>query len=184
MDDWLPACGRSRRIKADKESGGTMNRVGRLTTVLKFVIAAKSFIGSTYNDNNNNDNNDTIIIIMLRQNNSDNLQYCSTSLEVAFQNGLRLTVHFSRESWPYCRQWFQKLTILSTMVSKVDRTVDSCIIFQKIATVATIFCGFRLIDFNGKVASKSPNLYKMASESQKISVKVNSQLHGRSEMGS
>jgi hypothetical protein len=48
------------------------------------------------------------------------------SLEVAFQNGLRLTVDFSREkTWPpYCRLWFQKLTILSTMVLKVDRTVD------------------------------------------------------------
>jgi hypothetical protein len=46
------------------------------------------------------------------------------SLEVAFQNGLRLTVDFSRESWPYCWLWFQKLTILSTMVSKVDHTVD------------------------------------------------------------
>jgi hypothetical protein len=33
-----------------------------------------------------------------------------TSLEVAFQNGLRLTVDFFRESWPYCRLWFQKLT--------------------------------------------------------------------------
>jgi hypothetical protein len=34
------------------------------------------------------------------------------------------TVDFSRESWPYCRLWFQKLTILSTLVSKVDWTVD------------------------------------------------------------
>jgi len=33
-------------------------------------------------------------------------------------------VDFSRESWPYCRLWFQKFTILSTMVSKIDRTVD------------------------------------------------------------
>jgi hypothetical protein len=37
------------------------------------------------------------------------------SIEVAFQNGLRLTVDFSRESWPYCRLCFQKLTILSTI---------------------------------------------------------------------
>ena len=57
------------------------------------------------------------------------------------------------------------------MVSKVDRTVDSCIIFKKIATVATsrqsIFRGSCLIDFSGKVASKSPNSYKMASKSLK-----------------
>jgi hypothetical protein len=86
-----------------------------------------------------------------------------SSLEVACQNGLRLTLDFSRESWPYCRLWFQKLTVLSTMVSKVDRTVDSYVI----ATVATsrlsIFRGFCLIDFCGKVASKSPNSYKIAS---------------------
>jgi hypothetical protein len=72
------------------------------------------------------------------------------------------------------------------MVSKVDRTVDSCIIFKKIATVATsrqsIFRGSCLIDFSGKVASKSPSSYKMASKSQKKSVEVNSRLRGRSEI--
>jgi hypothetical protein len=42
------------------------------------------------------------------------------------------------------------------MLSKVDHNVDSCIIFQRIATVATsrlsIFFVFFLIDFSGKVA--------------------------------
>jgi hypothetical protein len=47
------------------------------------------------------------------------------------------------------------------MVSKVDRIVDSCIIFQKGAIVATsrllIFHGFSLIDFSGKVAEFGQN---------------------------
>jgi hypothetical protein len=34
------------------------------------------------------------------------------------------TVDFSRESGPYCRLWFQKLTVLLTVLSKVDHAVD------------------------------------------------------------
>jgi hypothetical protein len=41
-----------------------------------------------------------------------------SSLEVAFQNGLRLTVDYFRESWPYCRLWFQKLTNCRQLRSK------------------------------------------------------------------
>jgi hypothetical protein len=51
------------------------------------------------------------------------------------------------------------------MVSKVDRTVDTCIIFQKGATVATsrlsIFHGFFLIDFSGEVAEFVQNGLKI-----------------------
>jgi hypothetical protein len=51
------------------------------------------------------------------------------------------------------------------MVSKVDRTVDSCIIFQKGATVATsrlsIFYGFSLIYFSGEVAEFVQNGLKI-----------------------
>ena len=59
------------------------------------------------------------------------------------------------------------------MVSKVDRTVDSCIIFQKGATVATsrlsIFHGFSLIDFSGEMAEFVQNglkILKMFRQSQ------------------
>jgi hypothetical protein len=52
------------------------------------------------------------------------------------------------------------------MVSKVDRTVDSCIIFQKGATVATsrlsIFHGFSPIDFSGEVAEFVQNGLKIS----------------------
>ena len=102
-------------------------------------------------------------------------QAVGTSIEVAFQNVLRLTVDFFQESLPYCRLWFQKLTILSTMVSKVDRTVDTRDYKKKIATVATnrlsIFpwfcCGF-FIGFqweNGRIRTKWPqNLQKFPSK--------------------
>ena len=79
------------------------------------------------------------------------------SLEVAFQNDLRLTVDFFRESWPYCRLWFQKLT-----------DFDSCIIFLKIATVATswlsTFRGFCCGFFYRISVGKWKNSYKMASK--------------------
>jgi hypothetical protein len=90
-------------------------------------------------------------------------------LKVAFQNGLRLTVDFRRKSWV----WFQKLT-----------DFDSCIIFQKIATVATswlsTFRGFCCGFFHRISVGKWKNSYKMASKSSKNSVEVNSRLRGRS----
>ena len=51
------------------------------------------------------------------------------------------------------------------MLSKFDHTVDCRDFTQKIATVATsrlsIFCGFRLIDFSGKVAEFVQNGLKI-----------------------
>jgi hypothetical protein len=51
------------------------------------------------------------------------------------------------------------------MLSKVDRTVDSYIFFQKIATIATgrlsIFRGLCLIDFSRKVAEFVQNGLKI-----------------------
>jgi hypothetical protein len=56
------------------------------------------------------------------------------------------TVDYAFKSWRYCRLWFQKLTILSIMLSKVDHTVDCRDFKKEIATVATswlsIFRGF------------------------------------------
>ena len=45
--------------------------------------------------------------------------------QLTFLEKVDHTVDYGFKSWPYCRLWFQKLTILSTMVSKGDhRTVD------------------------------------------------------------
>ena len=86
------------------------------------------------------------------------------------------TVDYGFKSWSYCQLWFQKLTILSTMLSKVDHTVD-CRDFKKIiATIATgrlsIFRGFccgLFIGFqwgNGRIRTKWPqNLQKFPSKS-------------------
>ena len=109
----------------------------------------------------------------------------------------------SCNSWPFSR----KLTILWTMVSKVDHTVDYAfkswpycrLWFQKLTGLSTVEiskkkshllqlvdCRFFVdiavdfsSDFSGKVEEFVQN---MASKSSKITVKVNSRLRGRSEI--
>ena len=121
------------------------------------------------------------------------LPHTVSNIGVAFQNGLRLTVDFSRKRWLNSRLRFQKLTQQSTMVSKVDQTVDSwkkrpttfnCRGFKKKSRLLQLVdCRF-FVDFASSISvRKWQNSYKKASTSSTISVKVNSRLRGGSEIG-
>jgi hypothetical protein len=98
-----------------------------------------------------------------------------SSFEVAFQNGLRLTVDFFRESWPYCRLWFQKLT--NCRQSRFQKKNRNCC---NLKVDSRFFVDFA-VHFPISVG-KWNNSYKMASNSSKFSVEVNSRLRGRTEI--
>jgi hypothetical protein len=89
------------------------------------------------------------------------------------------TVDYGFKSWPYYRLWFQKLTILSTMLSKVDHTILSTVEISKRKSQLLQLVDYRFFvdfavnfssDFSGKVEEFVQNglkIFKIFRQSQR-----------------